>query len=369
VTTDTSHAVSLQAWAAEAEAAAGIARALAPTPFVPEQLRRYVNPEEKDPRKKQFDYEGTVATVTAVLLAGQELGFGPMASLRSITVIKGTVGLYALAARALLQQHGHEIVVKDSTSTRAVVDGRRAGGEWQRSIWDIDRAKTARLYPGTEFSNWRTQTKAMLVARATAEVARWVASDAMLGLPLMAEEIEDGPEVNGQVPAIENVATGPQGPPPAKELPPAEGAKKATKRTTRPPRAALPTAGDDRPPPAPPEPPAPEQPPAAIPADPVPEAPQLSQPQRARILAGLRTMHITGKEESLALISAWTGRTIESTNDLSQDEAHVIIERIDALLNMGATKVEPADEETPDPPPADDDQPPPPPPDDQLEGA
>ena len=371
MTTDTSHAVSLQAWAAEAEAAGVIARALAPTPFVPEQLRRYVNPDAR-PADRKLDYEGTVATVMAVFLAGQELGFGPMASLRSITVIKGTVGLYALAARALLQQHGHEIVVKESSSTRAVVDGRRAGGEWQRAIWDIDRAKLARLYPGTEFSNWRTQTKAMLVARATAEVARWVASDAMLGLPLMAEEIEDGQEAaNGQVPAIESMATGPQGPAPAKELPPppAEGAKKPTKRTTRPARAALPTAGDDRPPPAAPEPPMPEQPPAAIPAEPVPDAPQLSQPQRARILAGLRTMHITGKEESLALISAWTGRTIGSTNDLSQDEAHVIIERIDALLNMGATKVDEPDEETPDPPPDDDDQPPPPPPDDQMEGA
>lgn len=372
MTTDTSHAVSLQAWAAEAEAAAGIARALAPTPFVPEQLRRYVNPEEKDPRKKQFDYEGTVATVTAVLLAGQELGFGPMASLRSITVIKGTVGLYALAARALLQQHGHEIVVKDSTSTRAVVDGRRAGGEWMRAIWDIDRAKTARLYPGTEFSNWRTQTKAMLVARATAEVSRWIASDAMLGLPLLAEEIEDGQEANGQVPAIANVATGPEGPAPGKELaaPPAEGAKTATRRRTAPKRAALPAAapaGDDRPPPAPPEPPMPEQPPAPIPEEPQPPAEALPQKTRARILAGLRSMHITGREESLALISAWVGRQVESTNDLSQDEAHVVIERTDSLLSLGAAKVDEPDAETPDPPPDDDDQPPPPPPDDQLE--
>lgn len=366
MTTDTSHAVSLQAWAAEAEAAAGIARALAPTPFVPEQLRRYVNPEERDPRKRQFDYEGTVATVTAVLLAGQELGFGPMASLRSITVIKGTVGLYALAARALLQQRGHEIVVKDSTSTRAVVDGRRTGGEWMRSIWDTERATRARLLPGAENSNWRTQTKAMFVARATAEVSRWIASDAMLGLPLLAEEIEDGQIENGQVPAIANVATGPEGPPPGKELAPVppEGAKTPTKRRAAPKRAALPTAAD-RPPPAPPEPPMPEQPPAPVPDEPQPPADKLPPQTRARILAGLRSMHITGREESLALISAWVGRTVDSTNDLSQDEAHVVIERTDALLSLGAAKVEPADEETPDPPPADDDQPPPPPPDDQ----
>src|SRR5215831_16079393 len=105
-------AVSLRAWAAEAEAAAGIAKALAGTPFVPEQLRRYTNPDAPA-NKRILDYDGTVATV---MLAGQELGFGPMASLRSITIIKGTVALYAIAARALLLQHGHEIIVKESTS-------------------------------------------------------------------------------------------------------------------------------------------------------------------------------------------------------------------------------------------------------------
>jgi hypothetical protein len=364
MTTDASHGVSLRAWAAEAEAAAGIARAVAPTAFVPDQLRRWVNPDERDPRKKQLDYEGTVATVTAVLLAGQELGLSPMASLRSFTIIRGTVAMYALAARGLLQQHGHEIVVKESTSVRAVVDGRRAdGGEWQRSIWDLDRAKTARLYPGEERSNWRTQTKAMLVARASAEVSRWVASDALLGLPVMAEEVEDGQEANGQVPAIASMATGPEGPAPAAAA--AAEPRRATKRRTAPARAALPAA--DRPPPSPPEPPPPEpppaepppddQPPAAIPEPPPPTVrPHLTKPQRTKILAGLRDMHITGRDEALGLISAWTGRTVESTNDLTPDEASVIIDRIESLLHLGAAEVttEPADPDDPDPPPPDD---------------
>jgi hypothetical protein len=360
VTGEYTGAVSLRAWAAEAEAAAGIARALAPTPFVPEQLRRYV--EASDPRKPRvFDFEATVATVTAVLLAGQELGFGPMASLRSITIIKGTVGLYALAARALLQQHGHEIVVRHSDSVRAVVDGRRAGGEWQRSTWHIDRAKAARLYPGTDNSNWRTQTQAMLVARATAEAARWVASDAMLGLPLLVEEIEDAQVLNGQVPAIGSVATGPEGPQPGTgpaEIAPPEPAAKATttKRRAAPKRAALPAAA-----------PAPD-PPAPIPPDPVPPPAGITQPARAKILAGLREMQVTGREESLALISAWLGRTVTSTSDLSQDESHVIIDRVKAVLASGAASTAQDAEEQP-PPPDDDDQPDPPPDDDDLDPA
>jgi hypothetical protein len=315
-------AVSLRAWAEEAEAAAGIAKALAGTPFVPEQLRRYTNPNAK-PEQRQLDYDGTVATVTAVLLAGQELGFGPMASLRSITIIKGTVGLYALAARALLLQRGHEIIVKESTSQRAVVIGRRAGGEWQTSTWDLDRARTAKLFPGTEYSNWRTQTKAMLVARATAEASRWVAADAMLGLPVMAEELEEN--VDGVVPALEvgSAATVQ----PAAEVSAAKPA--TTKRKTPAARVALPAAT---------MPPAPEP---APPAAPVPQEPQRVEPRltakaRTRILASLRDLGFTSREEVLGLLSAWLGRAVASTNDLTPEEAITAIERLDALLKLGA---------------------------------
>jgi hypothetical protein len=176
-------ALSLRGWAEEAQAAAGIAKALAPTAFVPDHLRVWTNPKERD---------STVAQVSAVLLAGQELEFGPMASLRAFVIIRGTVALFAVAARALLLRHGHEIVVRESTSSRAIVSGRRNGSEnWQSSTWDLDRARTAGLYPGHPDGNWRKQTKSMLVARATAEACRWVASDALLGLPLIAEEVMD----------------------------------------------------------------------------------------------------------------------------------------------------------------------------------
>ena len=151
----TDAAVSLREWAIDLEAAAGIARAIVGTPFVPDQLRIWINPAERDPAKKMLDVDQTVATVSAVLLAGQELALPPMASLRAFTVIRGTVAMYAVAARALLLSHGHEIIIRESTSTRAIVDGRRAGAEqWQRSIWDIDRAKIAKLYPGHPDGNW-----------------------------------------------------------------------------------------------------------------------------------------------------------------------------------------------------------------------
>ena len=298
--------MSLRGWALEAEAAAGIARALAPTPFVPDGLRRWVNPEERDPRKRQLDFEGTVATVTAVLLAGQELEFGPMASLRAITIIKGQVALYALANRAILQRHGHDIVVKESTDFRAIVDARRAGSDvWQRSIWDLERAKVAGLYPGHPEGNWKKNPKAMMVARATAEASRWVASDAMLGLPLIAEEVEDAER--GELLAL------PPGQADADGHQPPEEPKRtsARKRRTASPPAPVPSPSDTLP----------------------PDEPKITKPQRNRLLAGLREIGIgarENREEALALLSAWvseyrTGQgrpgPVTSTNDLTATEA------------------------------------------------
>jgi hypothetical protein len=342
-------ALSLRGWAAEAEAAANIAKALAPTSFIPDHLKLWVNPEERNPAKRQLDYEGTVAQVAAVLLAGQELELSPMASLRAFVIIRGTVALYAIAARALLLHAGHDIVVKESSSTRAIVMGRRAGtDDWQTSTWDIDRARTAGLFPGHTDGNWRKQTKAMLVARATAEASRWVAADAMLGLPPIAEEVEDAEH--------EVVPAG------AVEAPAAAPAAKGTRRRNTPARAALPRGA----PPAPPD--------AAT--DAAPELPEQRGPRPTKAqLAKLHTMlgklKITGPEEGLGLIAVWAGHPVTSTKDLSPDELQVVFERIESLLTIAAqdqageedqAAAAPDDEGQADEQPPDD-----PPPDEQPE--
>jgi len=333
-------ALSLRGWAAEAEAAAGIAKALAGTAFVPDHLRVWTNPQERDPAKRVLDYENTVAQVTAVLLAGQELEFGPMASLRAFVIIRGTVALYAIAARALLQRHGHEIVVVESNSMRAIVRGLRAGSEnWQESTWDLDRAKLAGLYPGHVDGNWRRQTKAMLVARATAEVAKWVASDAMLGLPLIAEEVEDA-EVE-IVPESDDGAAAPASP-----------AAATTRRRAGSARAMLPAAAGLVTPPPPPPPP----PPDGSSSQPPPGVPRATKAMIAKLHAGLKALQITGPDEGLALVSLWAGRKIGNTQHLTRDEITVALERIDAL--RAAAQADHADADVPSPrQPGDDEHP------------
>lgn len=158
-------------WAYEARQAAMVAASLAKTSFVPASLR------------------GKPEDITAAILAGQELGLQPMASLRSMDVIQGTPALRAHAMRGLVQSRGHSIQLLESTETRCKMRGRRKGEEeWQTVTWTIERAGKLGL---TGKQQWKVQPQTMLVARATGELCRLVASDVLHAMPYAAEELGD----------------------------------------------------------------------------------------------------------------------------------------------------------------------------------
>ena len=160
----------LLVWAYEARQAAQIAESLSKTSFVPATLR------------------GKPADITAAILAGQELGLQPMASLRSMDIIQGTPALRAHAMRGLVQSRGHSVQLVDSTEKRCRMRGRRKGEEeWQEVEWTIERASALGLASKSE---WKRQPKTMLVARATGEVCRLIASDVLHAMPYAAEELE-----------------------------------------------------------------------------------------------------------------------------------------------------------------------------------
>jgi hypothetical protein len=332
----------LRKWAAELEAAATIARQLAPTAFLPDSHRRYHYDDRgqplngKDGRALRLDVDATTATAAAAIMTGAELGLPVMASLRSINVINNTPALTALTLRAILQSAGHDIwVVPESNATRAIVRARRAGtDDVQQSIWTIDRAKLLGLYPGTERSNWRRQPQAMLVARATAEAARYIAADAILGIPYTAEELIDQIDGEGELLAIEQA--------PAAIEPP----KRTTQRRTRRAPPALPTG-----PPSPPEPVAPAGEPerADLAHDEPPEP--IRKPQLDRLHVEFRDL---GWNRATALdhIAEWVGRKVGKTSDLTADEAHTVLDNLAELRKIAAhepTGQAGADDEPPPP--------------------
>lgn len=133
-------------------------------------------------------YRGKPDEVTAVILAGHELGLKPMTSLKSIDVINQQPALRAHAMRGILQREGHAIELLVSRPDYCKMRGRRKGEEkWQEVEWDTERAGQLGLL---EKKEWRKQPKTMLIARATGELCRLVASDALHGMPYAAEELD-----------------------------------------------------------------------------------------------------------------------------------------------------------------------------------
>jgi len=158
-------------WITLMPAAAELAKQVANTEFVPKGLR------------------GNPAAIAACILYGDELGIGPLQSLAKIAVIEGKPSLSAEAQRALILAAGHDMWVVESTNTKCSVAGKRANSEHVSQVtWTLDDAKRAGI-GGRQ--NWRTYPRQMLMARATAELARLIFADAVGGL-LATEELEDG---------------------------------------------------------------------------------------------------------------------------------------------------------------------------------
>jgi len=310
----------LSLWADEFLATARISAELARTRFVPESLWVFRKRDGQD----IFDAQATTAQVTAVIVSGRELGLGPMAALRSIDVINGTPALRAVTLRAILLAHGHDIWVEEATNNRATVSGQRAGSDRVQSItWTMDDAKKRNL---DGKPNWRKMPRNMLVARATGDVARLVAADALLGIPYTVEELEDG--VTGATATGAAIDDGQPAAP--------------ARRTRRPRNEALrssvtdpaPIPGGDTPPldeqatvseatqPEPADEPSTDEPAA--------EQPGMTEPQQRRMHALIRQRfgdyrQTAVRETVLTHLSETVGRPIDSTGELTFDEASAVI--------------------------------------------
>lgn len=159
-------------WARMLDSTAALARDIAPTDFVPKALR------------------GNAAAVTACILAGRELGLGPMASLQNIFVIEGTPALRAQMMRALVLAHGHSYRISEWTAQRCVMWGTRLGTNQEQgpAEFTMDDARRAHL---DRKPVWQAYPSDMLLARATAKLCRSVFADALAGMSYAAEELAD----------------------------------------------------------------------------------------------------------------------------------------------------------------------------------
>lgn len=122
------------------------------------------------------------------VLAGRELGIGPVTAMQGIYIVKGRVTLGANLMASLIKSSGkynYRVVELTDKACRILFyeDGKQVG----ESAFTMDDAKKAQLGG----ANWTGYARNMLFARALSNGAKWYCPDAFSGTtPYTREEIE-----------------------------------------------------------------------------------------------------------------------------------------------------------------------------------
>jgi hypothetical protein len=156
------------------------------------------------------------AQAAVKVLAGQELGLGPIAAMTGIHIVQGKVTLGANLIAALIRKSGrYDYRVAELTDLVCRIeftDGEAVAGE---SSFSMDDAKRAGLLgkPGP----WQAHPRNMLFARAMSNGAKWFCPEIFAGAPIYTPD-----ELGAQVDSDGEVVAAPAAPAPAAPLPPTE---------------------------------------------------------------------------------------------------------------------------------------------------
>jgi hypothetical protein len=280
-------------WVPVLGAVGDLANKIAGTEFTPKGLR------------------GKAPAVAAAILTGRELGLGPMASLRGLQVIDGSVSMTAQMMAARIFAAHHKVEWLESTDKAAEIRITRGDGLGEAvgrfTIADAQRAGLAGK------TNWQRYPRAMLRARALTECAGMICSDVILGLDAV-DAPQDGPAASVST-VVQLVPAGP-----------GAGLEPATAEPAHQPDGPDPAGGTH--PTGPPEP------------DPDP-APDPITPRQLRNLGAqigewerlLNDGRRLSRDERRMLIAEMVGHPhLLSAKDLTKAEGSTAIEALEALI-------------------------------------
>ncbi len=153
-----------------------------------------------------FNDTRDAAQAAVKVLAGQELGLGPIASMTGIYIVKGRVTMSANLMAAQIKRSGrYNYRVTTMTNDAVVVEFYENGQSIGVSSYTADDAKAAGLWGSSD--PWKKSPRNMLFARAMSNGAKWFAPDIFAGPVYTPDEMEsEGPMLPPAPPV--NVLTG-----------------------------------------------------------------------------------------------------------------------------------------------------------------
>ncbi len=153
------------------------------------------------------------------ILAGQELGFGPFASMTGVHIIQGkpTIGANLMAA-AVKSRGKYNYRVMSMTEQGCSIDFYEGKEKVGTSTFTIEDAKKAEL---TGKDTWKKYAKNLLFARAMSNGCRWFCPDIFNGAPVYTPE-ELGADVDGEGNVINVTPTEPMKAPESKSTSPSD---------------------------------------------------------------------------------------------------------------------------------------------------
>jgi hypothetical protein len=229
-------------------------------------------------------FQGKPDDAAAAILYGSTIDMDPVTALQNIYVIGGKPALYARTMAAIVMSHGHEIWTEEEAEGHVTVAGRRKGSQnVERVTWTSEMAAKAGY---TSNANYKSNPRAMLYARASGDVARRIAPDALLGMAHNVEELTVAEPWDGTT------------------RPPSQGGLAAALGTTAAEQIHEPESATE----------APEE--------------LLTDAQQRKMGALMREAGITERADALVYVNDTIGREVESRSELTKHEASQVIESL-----------------------------------------
>lgn len=143
------------------------------------------------------DARGAAQAVVKVL-AGQELGIGPIASMVGIHIINGKPSYSSNVMAAVLKSHPfYSYKVRKLTGEDCSIEFFENGESLGLSEFSLKDAIHAELTTGKNGHSWKKFPRNMLFARALSNGAKWYCPDAFSGVPPYTPDELDA-EINGE---------------------------------------------------------------------------------------------------------------------------------------------------------------------------